>query len=244
MNNLSASELLNIWEQGRSKTLASQALLLLSASFPETPIDTLAELSIGQRDALLLTLREMTFGQSLNCMASCPGCSDQLELTLNVADIRVEKKAESPGELTTIIEKFEVRFRVPNSKDIALLHDPKDLAASREEVYGRCILSICKNSKKISFDELPVNVKEEISDRIAKADPQADVLLDLSCPSCSKKWQVVFDIVSFFWIEITAWAYRIMYEVRNLALAYGWSEEDILAMSPWRRHHYLEMISG
>lgn len=244
MNNLSASELLNIWELGRSKTLVQQALLLLSASCPETPIDTLAELSIGQRDTLLLTLREMIFGQSLDCVASCPGCSDQLELSLNLADIRIEKKAKSTREFTTTIENCEVRFRVPNSKDMALLHDPKDLAASQEEVYGRCILSIGKNSKKISFDELPVNVKEEISDRIAEADPQADVLLDLSCPSCSKKWQVVFDIVSFFWTEITAWAYRIMYEVRNLALAYGWSESDILAMSPWRRHHYLEMISG
>ena len=244
MNKLSASELLNIWEFGRSKTFASQALLLLSTSCPERSIDTLAELSIGQRDALLLTLREMTFGQSLNCMASCPGCSDQLELTLNVADIRVEKKVGSTGELTTIIEKHEVRFRVPNSKDIASLHDPKNLAASRKEIYDRCILSICKNGKKIPFDEMPVNVKEEISDLIAKADPQADVLLDLTCPSCNKKWQVVFDIVSFFWIEITSWAYRIMYEVRNLALAYGWSEDDILSMSPWRRHHYLEMISG
>jgi len=47
MNYLSASELLNIWELGRSKTFVSQALLLLSASCPETPIDTLAELSIG-----------------------------------------------------------------------------------------------------------------------------------------------------------------------------------------------------
>jgi hypothetical protein len=244
MNNLSASELLNIWEMGRSKTLVQQALLLLSASCPEIPIDTLAELSIGQRDALLLTLREMIFGQSLDCVASCPGCSDQLELSLNLADIRIEKKAKSTREFTTTIENCEVRFRVPNSKDIALLYDPKDLTASQEEVYGHCILSIFKNSKQISFDELPVNVKEEISDRIAKADPQADVLLDISCPSCNKKWQVVFDIVPFFWTEITAWAYRIMYEVRNLALAYGWSEKDILAMSPWRRHHYLEMISG
>jgi len=246
MNYLSASELLNIWELGRSKTFVSQALLLLSASCPETPIDTLAELSIGHRDALLLTLREKTFGQPLNGIATCPECGEQLELTMKVSDILVEKKIEPNRELTITINSYEVKFRLPDSTDIAFLDEPIDLAAARLEIYDRCILSICdtSESKEVSIDCLPVEVMNEISDRIAKADPQADILIDLSCPSCSKKWQMGFDIVSFFWSEINAWAYRILYEVRNLAMAYGWSERDILAMSPWRRQIYLEMMNG
>ena len=246
MNNLSALELLNIWEQGRSQTLNRQGLLLLAASCPERSIDEIAKLSIGNRDALLLTLREKTFGQPLNGIATCPECAEQLDLTMKVADILIEKKIGTNRELTTTIDNYEVKFRLPDSTDIAFLDNPIDVAAARQEIYDRCILSICDTSenKKISIDVLPVEVMNEISDRIAKADPQADIMIDLSCPSCSKKWQMGFDIVSFFWSEITAWAYRILYEVRNLAMAYGWSERDILAMSPWRRQTYLEMING
>ena len=78
---------------------------------------------------------------------------------------------------------------------------------------------------------------------MAQADPQADVQLALSCPACSHQWQSVFDIVSFFWSEMNAWAYRILREVHILASAYGWREADILAMSPYRRQLYLKMVS-
>jgi hypothetical protein len=50
-------------------------------------------------------------------------------------------------------------------------------------------------------------------------------------------------VVSFFWMEVESWAYRILRQVHALASAYGWSEGDILAMSPWRRQFYLEMVS-
>ena len=78
---------------------------------------------------------------------------------------------------------------------------------------------------------------------MAEADPQADIQLALSCPACGHQWLSTFDIVSFFWSEINAWAYRILREVHILASAYGWREADILAMSPYRRQLYLEMVS-
>jgi hypothetical protein len=50
--------------------------------------------------------------------------------------------------------------------------------------------------------------------------------------------------VSFFWNEINTWAYRMLRDVHALATAYGWREADIVAMSPWRRQVYLDMVSG
>ena len=52
----------------------------------------------------------------------------------------------------------------------------------------------------------------------------------------------MFDIVSFFWAEIDAWARRVLREVNVLARAYGWRESDILALSPVRRQIYLSMV--
>jgi hypothetical protein len=75
-----------------------------------------------------------------------------------------------------------------------------------------------------------------------EADPLAAIQLALSCPECGYQWQATFDIESFFWSEINAWANRTLHEVHALASRYGWCERDILAMSPWRRQAYLNMV--
>ena len=79
---------------------------------------------------------------------------------------------------------------------------------------------------------------------MAEVDPQADVQMDLTCPACGHQWQALFDIESFFWREISAWANRILREVHALASAYGWRESDILSMSTWRRQTYLNLIGA
>jgi hypothetical protein len=48
--------------------------------------------------------------------------------------------------------------------------------------------------------------------------------------------------VSFFWREIQSAARRIVLEVDALARSYGWSEAEILNMTPARRQLYLEMV--
>jgi hypothetical protein len=79
---------------------------------------------------------------------------------------------------------------------------------------------------------------------MSRADPQADVRLALTCPACRHQWRSIFDIVTFFWIELDVWARRTLRDVHALARAYGWREADILALSPQRRQCYLEMISA
>jgi hypothetical protein len=79
---------------------------------------------------------------------------------------------------------------------------------------------------------------------MADADPQADVRLALDCPACGHNFLAAFDVAAYLWSEVNAWAYRLLGEVHSLASAYGWREEDILAMSPWRRRVYLEMVGG
>jgi hypothetical protein len=78
---------------------------------------------------------------------------------------------------------------------------------------------------------------------MAEQDPLAEVLLDLHCPECGHQWQMVFDIVSYFWSELSVRARRLLYDVHALAQAYGWRESDILSMSDTRRQFYLGMVT-
>ena len=85
---------------------------------------------------------------------------------------------------------------------------------------------------------------EAAGEALAQADPMADLRLGLTCVACGHAWQSPFDTASFLWTELDAWAARILREVHTLASAYGWTERDILSLSPGRRAQYLEMVIG
>ena len=80
--------------------------------------------------------------------------------------------------------------------------------------------------------DLPDEVLAALADEMSARDPQAEVLLDLTCPTCGASWQTVFDIAAYFWAELAAEAKRLLREVDALARVYGWREADILALSP------------
>lgn len=244
MQVLLASELLAVWEQGLSQGPLQRALTLLAAACPGINVDTLANLSIGQRDARLLTLREWTFGPQLVCLAICPQCGEQLEAACNVDDIRAGTEIETSEPLSLSIAEHEVRFRLPNSVDLLSVANIEDLAGSRQLLFERCLLAAGYHGEDRSAEQLPAHVVEAIIDHMAQVDPQADVELSLCCPGCNHDWLATFDIISFFWSEINAWAYRILREVHVLASAYGWRESDILAMSAQRRQIYLELVEA
>jgi hypothetical protein len=251
MRALSAPELLRVWEWGLAQPAAQRALALLAAACPHSSHDALAKLCIGQRDARLLTLREWAFGPQLVSLASCPGCGERLELSFSVSDIRVadgsdplpDREAECEP-LSLSVGGYEVCFRLPNSLDLAAIEGSQDIAATRHLLLERCLVAAERDGQAAVLDQLPAEVTEAVVARMDEADPQANVQLALSCSMCGHVWQATFDIVSFFWSEINAWAYRTLHQVHRLASAYGWREADILALSPWRRQFYLDLVNG
>jgi hypothetical protein len=83
-----------------------------------------------------------------------------------------------------------------------------------------------------------------MTDTVEAVDPQAEVELVCVCPACALQWSAPFDIVDYLWRELEAWVKQLLREVHILASRYGWSERDLLALSPWRRRYYLGLIGG
>ncbi len=242
MRPLSAPEFVRAWEGGQARPLAERALLLLAYACPEESWEELAALPIGYRDARLLTLREWALGTQLNCLAHCPACTEPLDLSFSVDDVRAEAVAPPAADLTLQVEGYDVAFRLPDSTDLATLGETGDEDAARRCLLERCLLSARRNGKKRPVNRLPAAVLDAVVARMAETDPQADVHTVLTCPACTHTWQASFDIVSFFWAEIEDWAHRTLRDVHRLASAYGWGETEILALSPQRRRFYLEMV--
>jgi hypothetical protein len=228
MHALSATELLSVWESGSSQVPLQRALTMLAAASPEALSDSLARLTVGQRDARLLALRELTFGAELTGVTDCLECGEKIELSFKSSDIRPATETEPPAELTVQSNGREVRFRLPTSADLLAVNSP-------EQLLERCLLS--------GGNHMTENFISMVADKMSSADPMAEIHLALNCPSCEHRWEAPFDIVAFLWREISAAARRLLREVHTLASAYGWTETEILALSPARRRIYLEMAN-
>lgn len=245
MRALTTLDLLDAWENCRNQHNAStRAVMLLAACQRETPPDVLAELSIGERNARLLTLREWAFGARLACVVDCPACGDRSEFEFTTSDIRAPARPQGEQQLSVSEDGYEVRFRLPNSTDLMAVTGQENDTQGPDRLFGRCIVSARHLGHEIPSSELPDRIVAAVTERMEQADPQAAVQLTVQCPACGHEWQPSMDIESFFWEEIKAWVTRVLREVHTLAAAYGWREQDILSMSPVRRQLYLEMLSG
>lgn len=251
MRPLSARDILSVWERGESRPPVERALMILAAACAGRAWEELAALSIGERDALLLAAREQTFGPTLSSYADCPRCAERLEFRLAIADILVGSEASDlKSEAADLKKEFELavddvrlRFRLPNSFDLAAIASCDSTEAARRLLSERCLIAATRNSEALAASALDERMRTELAERMALCDPQAEVLLDMICPACNHRWQAIFDIALFFWAELQAQAKRLLREVNVLARAYGWPEADILAMSAARRRFYLEMVT-
>ena len=234
------SDLLGIWERGEGQPAWRRALALLSTP-GETQNAELASMPIGRRDALLLDLREQLFGSSFTGLTSCPACAEEIELTFNASEVRRET-GEQLASFTIEAGGYDVVLRLPGTADLASIARETSIAAARANLFARCVLASSRDDAPIDTASLPPEVLDAAAARMAEIDPQADVTLELACPSCTHAWLEPFDVVAFLWTELASAARRLLGEVHQLASAYGWSEGEILALSPARRNAYLGML--
>lgn len=245
MRELLAPELLEIWERGSAQSQTERALTLISAARPELDTETLAGMSIGRRDGLLLSLRESTFGRRLASITNCPDCREQLELGFDIDQIRLaDSSSETKQTYALVVDAYELRFRLPDSRDLMFAAATDDVETGRQMLIKRCVLSTSRNGRATEAGQLPLEVLEKVEQEMSQLDAQANIQVELECPSCRRAWTSAFDILAFFWSELDAWAQRLVIEVHKLASAYGWREADILAMSATRRNIYLGIVNG
>ena len=243
MRPLSTAELLHVWEQGLGKPAGKRSLPLLASACEEIPSEAIAILSIGERDSRLLKLREWMFGSELLSVAGCPVCGERLEWSTPTANLAVNVR-DSSKQFTCVHENYRIVFRLPNISDVMGASEYRTVETARQFLLRNCLIDARKEDTETAPEELPDAVVETVIARMSEADPQADLEIELACPACDHQWRVSFDVESFFWNELSAWAKRLLGDVHILANAYGWREADILNLPPQRRQIYLDLING
>jgi hypothetical protein len=239
-------DLLRAWEEAAHQHPLDRALTLLRAACPEHPHAELGRMSVGARDSLLLSLRERLFGRGLRAVADCPECAETLGLALTTVGLRaapaLEAPPAAPAEYELEVDGVTIRFRLVDSHDLAATLSCDGAAKTRRALLDRVVVAAHREREPVG--ELQPAVEARLEERLAELDPQADVVLDLTCPACSARWQAPFDVLPFLWNDLDRWARGLFRAVDVLGRVYGWREADVLALSPQRRRIYLELAAG
>ena len=240
---LSPQALILAWEWGHDQHLVDRGLLLLRLALPGTPQDTLAALSIGQRNLLLVQLRKLTLGPQLACVVTCPHCSSKQEFVVDADELGVAQPAEQrPERYEVLADDILLRFRLPNSRDLAALVGLRDIGTARRRLLQSCLIQASYEHESLSIEQLPAQAVALLVDKMSEFDPGAELRFRLECDACLHEWTTNLDIVAFFFTEISIRAQHLLHEVHMLARAYGWHEADILSMSAVRRQYYLRLV--
>jgi len=245
MFRLTATDLLHIWETGERQSPVERALTILAVACPDQTFEQLLDLSLGQRDRLLFLVRQWLFGEELKGFAECPQCGQRLEFMLEISQI-CGAGAVSPttDQQSFSVSGFDLRFRSPRSRDLLSVSADSEFQRVRRLLAACCLQEVYRDGQLVGVDELPEVVFQQLAIQVVEGDPLQEVLLEMTCPACDYRWQPLLDIGQFLWEEVAAYARRLLREVHALAQAYGWGEEEVLALSARRRQVYLEMVGA
>jgi hypothetical protein len=194
---------------------------------------------------MLLDLHVATFGGRFVGLVDCPPCGEQLEVVLDADDLRAEAGDPAAEHVLHVASTgHRVAFRLPNSAALTVAAASEDADEARLELLESCVVRAEHRGRHVPARSLPEEVVSALSGAIARLDPQADIRLALTCPTCGHRWSALLDIAEFLWREVDWRARTLLGEVAALAAAFGWSEREILDLSEARRRSYLSLVGA
>lgn len=201
-------------------------------------------LTVGDRQYLLLSLRELTFGPKVVASVRCPwrDCAATMNVDFAIPDIPVRAAGDDTAYRVVLSPQADkaartVTFRLPTGADqeeigALVAIDP---VAALDALLQRCV--------RDPVEALTPKAKAEIEAAMAAAAYGPQLSLSASCPECGRGFTLPFDIQDFFFGELNATPDLLLREVHRLAFHYHWSEDEILGLTRDRRRRYLDVLA-
>jgi hypothetical protein len=232
-------------------------------TLPTINAELVRGLLVGDREYLLVRLRQMAFGSEVEAVWHCENsnCRKPMDISFSIADMVIERKTAPTRFFTHRLsahdfdiatgeggkcDNCEVEFRLPTGADqealAAVFHVDHDAAV--DHLLARCVRRIGEGGEtgEASIAQLTADARQEIGGVMGQLAPQIAIELDLTCPECQTSFVANFDFTAFFLAEMKGNLYWLEREVHLLALYYHWSEREILSLPRKKRRRYIQLL--
>lgn len=237
-------ELTGTEERAVAGTATDDALRLLDALVIATPGEPAPpradDLVASDRDRLLVAIYQRAFGDRIENTIACARCGNPFDIDFSLGGLAgsLEKNATGSTRARSLGgNRFEtsdgLRFRLPTGRDeLAIAALPADEAESG-------LLRCC--AVEDSTASADAAALQELLSEVA---PLVDLELDARCPGCHHTHALQFDIQSYLLGALLGERPRFAQEIHRIAIAYGWSLQEILSLGRRERRHFIELIDN
>ena len=191
---------------------------LLEACITNKSIDA-RSLLIGDRNALLIAVRVVGYGEDYKAKVTCPECSELFQSEFSLGSLRIKPVGAEPLEPNTNLFAFKlplsglsVEFKLLTGQDeadisTAIERRRKTAGSTENNMTTRLlhnIVSINKETDKQKISTMIMNMRagdaRALRKYIDKVEPQIDMRQPASCTQCGAESEVNVPLgANFFW---------------------------------------------
>lgn len=223
-----SARLLEAWDRACAATEVARGAVLAQqlGLQPEAAAATVARTA-----ASMIGLHCACFGDTAEMVMTCASCGESLEVDVDLAACGAGHSTADRREIVTGAGPMVVRALTIN--DLIAVGDCIDPV---DALLERLVPGGVDNLAALSAAD------RELIDAVAQdLAGAAGTVISAHCPGCGALARAGLDPTALVWDRVEQWALDQLATVATLARAYGWSEPEVLALSPARRARYLEM---
>ena len=228
--------LLAAWEATVAAPELARGSALVAAAGLADDLAAALDLPVGKSAALAARLHADAFGGEVEGLVTCERCGMLLDVSVPLAGLPA-----AHGDATVVVapDGAELRVRAPTTRDLLAARDSPDPA--------RALLAACVTGE----DGAPADHEALGDAALALVDGAAEELagaaatvVRVACPECGADVAAPLDVGALLAERVERAAGEALADVAELAAAFGWSEAEVLALTPLRRRAYVELARG
>ena len=197
-------------------------------------------MTVSSRISWLLALAAIEDPRPFTLTFTCPGldCAQPIEVELTLDEV-LSAAAEAPTE-PFVVDVGTARYllRRPTGADqLAWLDTTCD---SQEQAERAMVASLIVEGPTREPGPEALAAIEACLD---ESDPLVRFTLTAVCPYCGVSGEHEARLVEAALRTLSLAQARLLADVHRLASAYGWTEDQVMRLSAWRRQAYLDLVA-
>jgi phage FluMu protein gp41 len=160
-------------------------------------------LLVAERDAAIVDLRRLTFGDRVETDVECPGCGAASHVSFDLTQVTLEAADVAEGLEVTLSDGRLAELRLPTARDqVDLLAAALSGAAERRSwLLERAIQRLGDTEGPLGFEKvhaLDSRTRLELERELEQEIPDLDLRVGATCEACGREFAAPFDVASFF----------------------------------------------